>query len=313
MRYLFTPVAVLAMLLVLLLTSAILRADPAATPSITQATPAATQGSCDVYLTPFTPIGNDSSLDWVGKAVQQNLLTDLARANYHPLASDKPISTTADAQTAAKTAGAKYLISGSYQVADQQVRFTGQLIDSSNGNVLGGISTTGAMRDLFKMEDALSSQAVQQLGQHAAPVAAGNVPVKPAAPVNQPVNQPANTPAPPLVVQIVQAPGAVAAPTRYQGSALEQYVNTNRSPSSDYTTSTSVLDSNPGDNFASTPGQNYNVGISNGFGYTGYGLGGFGLGYGYGYGLNVGYPLPPYGRNGYGTEATHRRHLETDH
>src|SRR5277367_4736901 len=118
------------------------------------------QPACDVYLTPFTPLGNDNSLDWVGKAVQQNLITDLARAQLHPLGSDKPITNVADAQAAARAAGAKYLISGTYQVSDQQVRFNGQVIDPVTGNVLGGISTTGAIRDLFKMEDALSSQAV---------------------------------------------------------------------------------------------------------------------------------------------------------
>jgi len=262
------------------------------------------QPSCDVYLTPFTPLVSDNSLDWVGKAVQQNLLTDLARANYHPLGSDKPIATTADAQAAAKAAGAKFLISGTYQVADQQVRFTGQLIDAGNGNVLGGISTTGAMRDLFKMEDALSSQAVQQLGQHAAaPAVARNPPGKPAAQAPAaPAAPPAN---PPVVVQIVQPPapgGVAAAPTRYQGSALEQYVNANRTPSSDYNTSSSGLDNSAGDNFASTPGQNYNVGFTSGFGY--------GYGFAYGYGLSFGYPLPPYGRYGYGTDGRMHHHSD---
>ncbi len=256
--------------------------------------PVAAAQTCDVYLTPFTAISNDNSLDWMGKAVEQNLLTDLARAKLHPQAADKPLANPADAQAAAKAAGAKYLIAGSYQVADQQVRFNAQLIDAGTGNVLGGISTTGAVRDLFTMEDALSSQALQQLGQLPGLVVANNKPVAPAPAV------PAAAAQPPVVVQIVQAPAAPApapvATTRYQGSALEQYVNANRNPSSDY--SQPPLDSQLNDNFASTPGTSYNAGfgIDAGTVYSGYGLG-----YGYGFGPGFVYSLPPYGRYGYGT------------
>lgn len=275
-----------AMLGIMALAGSNLLADPTTQPAAVQPAPV-----CDVYLTPFTAIGNDKTLDWVGKAVQQNLLTDLARAKLHPLGAEKAIENGADAQAAARAAGAKYLIAGSYQVADQQVRFNGQVIDAATGNVLGGISTTGAIRDLFTMEDALSTQAVQQLGQLAN---ANNKPaVAPAGAAPAPAVQP------PVIVQIVQPPAAApVVATKYQGSALEQYVNTNRNPSADY--SQPPLDSQANDNFASTPGTSYNVDV------------GLYSGYGFGYGFGMFYPLPPYGKYGYGTDG-HKFHRDRDH
>ena len=152
MRYGFTAAGLLAMAMGI----SIAHADVPAT----QPAAAVTQSAApDVYLIPFTPLGSDNTLDWAGKAVQQNLLTDLARAKLSVAASDKPIENAADAKTAAKTAGAKFIITGTYQVADSQVRFNGQVLDTATGNVIGGLSATGAPRDLFNMEDALSAQA----------------------------------------------------------------------------------------------------------------------------------------------------------
>jgi len=290
MRYRSICAAVLG---IITLAGANLLADPAAQPAGPAPQAAQPAPVCDVYLIPFTPLGNDNSLDWVGKAVQQNLLTDLARAKLHPLGSDKPIANSSDAQAAARAAGAKYLITGTYQVADQQLRFNGQVIDPTTGNVLGGISTTGAVRDLFALEDALSSQAVQQLAQLPGFANANNKLVAGApAPAAAP-------PVPPVVVQIVQPPATPAIGTKYQGSALEQYVNSNRNPSADYS---QPPDISADDNYASTPGNNYNVD----FGTT---YSGYGLGYGYGFGLF--YPLPPYGKYGYGTDGHHHHHGDT--
>jgi TolB-like protein len=303
-----------AVLGILTLAVASARGDETAPPAPVQPTPvppmfthpvaASAAPVCDVYLTPFMVIGNDNTLDWVGKAVQQNLLTDLARAKLHPLGADKAITNASDAQAAAKAAGAKFLISGSYQVADQQVRFNGQVIDAATGNVVGGISTTGAIRDLFKMEDALSSQAIQQVG----PLVAGNNNPSPA-PMAAPA-APAPAGAPPVIVQIVQPPQAPAGPavtTKYQGSALEQYVSSNRSPSTDYSQSALDAGGAGGENFAATPGNSYNADSGNNGLFGGNGYSGFGFGYGFG----LFYPLPPYGRYGYGTDG-HRSHRSGD-
>lgn len=210
MRHLLPAcVAILALVLVA-------RADPAGQPS------------CDVYVTPFTALGGDNSLEWAGKAVSQNLLTDLAQAKFHPLEADKALPNSADAQAAAKAAGAKFLIIGTYQTVQMQVRFTGQILDLASGNVVGGLSATGSPRDLFALEDSLSAQAIAQLNPAPAAQAAiaKNKPAAPATPA------PAAVAPPQVVVQIVQP--APANQGSYQGSALQDYVDSNRTPSSDY-------------------------------------------------------------------------------
>lgn len=262
--------AILALGLVLSFATA--RADTAAQPAVPS-----TQPACDVYLTPFNALGNDNSLDWAGKAVSQNLLTDLARSRFHALESDQIIPTTADALAAAKSAGARYLITGTYQSLELQVRFNGQIIEVKSNNVVGGISATGAPRDLFALEDALSAQAIAQLTQ-IAPTVANNQPHAPPPPALQP----------PALVQVVQPPAVAQAAfvPGYQGSALQQYVDSDRTPSEDY--AQQVQNAQDRENFSTS---NYDLGL----GYGGFYplLGGFGGGYGYGFGFV--YVTPGYG------------------
>jgi TolB-like protein len=245
-------------LIAVMLSASFAAGDPA-----TQPAPSTQPAATDLYLIPFSALGGDTSLDWAGKAVQQNLLTDLARAKLNVVAADKPIEDTKDARTAARAAGAKFIITGTYQVADTLVRFTGQILETETGKVLGGLSATGAPRDLFTMEDALSAQAIQALAKLT--VAVNN---KPAAPV-PPALQPA------VVVQVIQPPAVAQNGTSssYQGSALQQYVDSNRTPSTDY--NQQAQDADDRDTF----GYGYNNPGSIYFGSYG------GFGYGYSYGL----------------------------
>jgi TolB-like protein len=258
--------------------------------SVARANPS-TQPSCDVFVTPFTSLGGDNALDWAGKAVSQNLLTDLAQARFHPVEADKAFPTTADAQSAARAAGAKYLITGTYQTLQLQVRFNGQIIDVNNGSVVGGISATGSPRDLFSLEDSLSTQAIAALtpalNQQPTVAQAAVAKNKPAVPAAA---------APVVVVQIVQPPVAANQGT-YQGSALEDYVNSNRNPSNDYPQqSPDAYDFDT----ANTLGDS---------GYYGTGLGGFGVA---GYGFNLIYSITP-GTNRPGQNFGHHNDHDQNH
>jgi TolB-like protein len=276
MRNLFT-----AVLLLTFATASIAMSD--------QAAPATQPTTVGLYLIPFSPLGGDNSLDWAGKAVQQNLLTDLARANMHVIAADKPIAATADAQAAAKAAGTKFIITGTYQVADTLVRFNGQILDTATGNVLGGISATGAPRDLFNLEDSLSTQAIQQINKLNGAAQNAAKPAVAAAPLQQPV-----------VVQVIQPPAVLQngiASSSYQGSALQQYIDSGRTPSNDY--NNQVQNSRDNDTY----GYNYNSTYGN---YYGYGYGG-----GYGYGLIYGIPYGGY-HYGIGWNNGHHHHHDDD-
>jgi TolB-like protein len=246
-----------------------------------------------VYVLPFTAVTPAGDLDWAGKAVQENLVADLARTPYHPTAADKPAASTADALLAAKAAGAAYAVVGTYQFTALRLRFDGQLLDVATGAPVTGLTATGEARDLFAMEDALSEQLIHRLHQ-TAPVAAppqAKVPdaLRPAA----------------LAAAIHPPAGGVGA--HYQGSALQSYVESNQTPSVEYTQQ--VIDARDRNTFGS-----YNNADFSGFGGLGFGGGAFGYpgyGYGFGYGgygsggylLGISYPVGSvgtYGIGGYG-------------
>jgi TolB-like protein len=215
-----------------------------------------TRPSIDVLVTPFKSISDPGEQEALGRAVQQNLMADLARGRFHPAQENDP---AADPQSAGQSAGAQYVIAGNWQTSDQSLRFTAQIIEVKTGSIVGGLSATGASRDLFALEDTLSTQAIHQLRQLTAPSPA------------QPTSAVAATP--PTVLQLVIADNPYALP--YQGSDLEAYVNSNRKPSNDFWQQ--YRDS--------SARQTYNYGYANsyypnyGFGYGGFGYGGFGYGF----------------------------------
>jgi len=224
----------------------------------------------DVLIIPFKSLSDPTNKPTLGRAVQQNLLADLGRAKLHPAQEN---NLDADPQSAARLAGAAYAISGTWQSVDDQLRFTGQITDAKTGAIVGGLYATGSSRDLFALEDALSSQAVPQLRQLETP------PLPPAAIAAQPVPAPQVPPNPPINLH------------PYQGSELESYVYSNRTPSNDYNYQLQTAQNN----------LNYGYNSFASFPYCGYGYG-----YGSGYPLFTGYAYSyvPYGFGGF-----HGRHL----
>ncbi len=161
------------------------------------AAPPATQPAINIAVSPFSPIGDSAAPTWIGIAVQQNLIADLGRLHFRPTES---------------TADDGYVIRGSYQYSDQLIRFSGQLSEAKTGKVVGGLTATGALRDLFALEDNLSTQAIQQLRQLTAPP----------------------TPAPALVAPPVAQPMPIKPAVAYDDSELQYYVETNLPPSNSY-------------------------------------------------------------------------------
>ena len=118
-----------------------------------------------IYLTPLNPIGEDGKTAWISQAVQQNVLNDLTR-----LQGVKPILAAAPADhdaavKAAKAAGAQFLLEGSYTLADPGIRITLQLFDLRTNAYIGAAKATGALKDLFALEDSIADQ-VKRLAQN---------------------------------------------------------------------------------------------------------------------------------------------------
>jgi TolB-like protein len=229
-----------------------------AAPPATQPAPPAVARSCDVLILPFAVLGDQNVPPWVVTAVQKNMAADLARAHFAPATLNKSPPDAIEAQNAGQSAGARYVIFGNTQSIDDMLRFDGQIMDVQSGTVIGGVSETGAARDLFSLEDSLSNQAVGMLRREAAAAA-------------EAANPPAPPPAPPAVA--VAPPPARPYVRPYEGSDLESYINANITPSNDY----------PAPYRTALNRQMYWPGYTNGYWpYYGYGYG-YGFGYGYGY------------------------------
>jgi TolB-like protein len=237
------------------------------------ASPAAEQ----VLVLPFTQLTHNEGTDWISHAIQQNLLADLGRAQLRPTTLTIPID---DPAAAARGVGVPFVITGTYQFADDLLRVSGQILDSTDGHIVGGLSATGSSQDLYGMEDALSAQAIRQLRRLNKP---------PTTQSSSATTQP--QPLPP-VAQPLQVPPAVGPSVGgYQGSKLQQYVNASVTPSQDY----QVQNRASADRQVYWGGVNYAFPQGYGYGYYGYG---YGFGWPYSFYAWANYPYA-YGGNGY--------------
>jgi TolB-like protein len=164
-----------------------------------------------VLVLPFESIGPEPK-DWIARALEQNLMAELARVpSVEPVAGTTSAGDQEAALKAATAAGAKFVVFGSYQAVDSDLRMTGQVIDVETKQALAGLKATGTLRDLFGLEDTIASQVKKSLPQaqpgagagagaaakapdmleHPKPAAgAGAPPAPPAAPVPPPAIAP---------------------------------------------------------------------------------------------------------------------------
>jgi len=125
-----------------------------------QALPAQTAPSeHSVLILPFSSTSGNS--EWMGRAVQQDLLTDLTQGSTGRVLAPSNIPPAADADAALKAgqnAGVSIVIYGQAQAAGKDVRLTGQVLDVATGKSLGQLKATGPSDDLFHLEDGLAGQ-----------------------------------------------------------------------------------------------------------------------------------------------------------
>jgi len=149
-----------------------------------------------ILILPFHETAS-ANYAWVGKAIQQDLLADLTRATKAQVdapSSAAPAQDAAAALDAAKQTGAVLVVYGQYQTVGGQMRITGQVLSASSPQPVGSISATGAVNDLFPLEDAVSGQVLRSL-----PANLLTIPIPPVAGVARPVGASAEpqSPAPP--------------------------------------------------------------------------------------------------------------------
>jgi hypothetical protein len=120
--------------------------------------------SAHVVLLPPTLI-NSAGSDWVSDSLLQSLQADLHHATFAHVSA--PIATDADALAKlAHNAAADYLIQPHAQFSTDSVRLTAEIYNDA-GQQIGSAKTTGEMKRLFDVEDAMAGQ-LQEIVDRAA-------------------------------------------------------------------------------------------------------------------------------------------------
>ena len=114
-----------------------------------------------MMVLPFRPIGDVGSYGWIGDGVEQSLIVRASQPGSTILTAPPQtvnLNVPLDPVATAKAAGASSVVSGSFQILNTDVKFNGQILDVGTGQVIGSMSATGPVRDLFKLEDDLAQQ-----------------------------------------------------------------------------------------------------------------------------------------------------------
>ena len=120
-----------------------------------------------VMLLPFHAVAPDNQNAWISSAIDEDLAHDLSRNRAIRLirpATTQPLAVP-DELAAARDVNAQRVVSGSYQVVDDQLRITADVRDPAQSQPVAGVKATGQVRDLFRLEDSLAMQLWHDLPQ----------------------------------------------------------------------------------------------------------------------------------------------------
>jgi TolB-like protein len=172
-----------------------------------------------VLLLPFRVVGQNGDYAWISEAIQEDLAHDLSR--NHAIRVIRPATTQpvtdADGLATARDLKAQRVISGSYQVVDDQLRITGSVIDVDQTQPASPVKATGRVRDLFKLEDALAMQLWNDLPRPTDQASTGDFQVTPLE--DYTASQQEASPPPPVIYE----PQPDVAPAPDYGTAPDYY------------------------------------------------------------------------------------------
>jgi|GEM_PF-6479495 len=135
----------------------------------------ATQPS--VLVMKFEQVDQTPGFAWLSRAMQQSLAADIhrtrmLRAITLPEARSTPTTDPAVGLNLATEQRADFVIVGAYQVWNETLRITAQVIDVKRGDVIGSLKSTGEIRNLFLLQDGLIAQLRPMFMTHDKPVSA---------------------------------------------------------------------------------------------------------------------------------------------
>jgi adenylate cyclase len=136
-------------------------------PAIVSA-PAAEAAHLSIVVLPFTNLSGDPSQDYFADGITENLTTDLSRLSGSFVIARNTAFTfkgkNADARQIGKELGVRYVLEGSVQRDQNQVRVNAQLIDAESGGHLWAERFDKPLSNLFSMQDDIVACLASQLG-----------------------------------------------------------------------------------------------------------------------------------------------------
>ena len=136
-------------------------------PAIASAPPAEA-AHLSIVVLPFTNLSGDPSQDYFADGITENLTTDLSRLSGSFVIARNTAFTykgkSVDAKEIGKELGVRYVLEGSVQRDQNQVRVNAQLIDAESGGHLWAERFDRPLANLFSMQDEIVASLASQLG-----------------------------------------------------------------------------------------------------------------------------------------------------
>ncbi|MGB7973847.1 MAG: adenylate/guanylate cyclase domain-containing protein [Roseiarcus sp.] len=121
-----------------------------------------------IVVLPFTNLSGDPGQDYFADGVTENLTTDLSRLSGSFVIARNTAFTykgkSVDAKEIGKELGVRYVLEGSVQRDQNQVRVNAQLIDAESGGHLWAERFDKPLSNLFSMQDEIVASLASQLG-----------------------------------------------------------------------------------------------------------------------------------------------------
>jgi TolB-like protein len=136
-------------------------------PAIASALPAEA-AHLSIVVLPFTNLSGDPTQDYFADGITENLTTDLSRLSGSFVIARNTAFTfkgkNLDAKEIGKELGVRYVLEGSVQRDQNQVRVNAQLVDAESGGHLWAERFDKPLSNLFSMQDDIVASLASQLG-----------------------------------------------------------------------------------------------------------------------------------------------------
>jgi TolB-like protein/class 3 adenylate cyclase len=131
-------------------------------------TPLAEAAHLSIVVLPFTNLSGDPSQDYFADGITENLTTDLSRLSGSFVVARNTAfafkGKNVDARDIGKELGVRYVLEGSVQRDQNQVRVNAQLIDAQSGGHIWAERFDKPLANIFSMQDEIVASLASRLG-----------------------------------------------------------------------------------------------------------------------------------------------------